>query len=124
MAYVLLGIGHLASHISKSGLSENVLQTLNLMQRTKFDFMGQHDLMQFYTGFSIVMGAMLIAFRLQSLLIKQPSKPVIILNILVSLLIFVPAVMYFHPVAYCFNAFSMICFTLALYQFAKSPNNV
>ncbi len=119
IAYMVLGVMHIISQFSKDRLSENVLQTLIIMKRTSFEFMGQHNLMQFYTGFSTTMGFMLFAFGLQALMIKQPNKSVVIVNILLSLIASVLAIIYFHPLAYSFLLFSTLCFTISL---IKSSN--
>ncbi|MDR2914636.1 MAG: hypothetical protein LBV74_07380 [Tannerella sp.] len=112
MAYMLLGALHLVSQTSKSGLSENVLQTFAEMKATTFNFMGQHDLMQFYTGFSITMGFMLFAFGLQAFLIKYPTLSVYIANAIVSIIASVLAILYFHPLAWSFLLFATLSFTI------------
>ena len=122
IAYIALGLMHLISQMSADGLSENVLQTLAVMKTTTFDFMGQHDLMQFYTGFSITMGFMLIAFGLQAFTIKQPAKSVIIVNMFASLIASVLAIVYFHPLAYTFLLFATAFFTISLIIKDKESN--
>ncbi len=114
IAYMLLGFMHLVSQMQKDGLSENVLQTLMRMKNTTFHFMGQHDLMQFYTGFSITMGFMLFAFGLQTFLINKPSRQIIVADILISLVVLILSIIYFHPLAYSFIAFSLLCFVICL----------
>lgn len=118
-AYMLLGIMHLLSQISTSGLSVNVLQVLEIMRKTSFDFMGQHSLMQFYTGFSVVMGVMLFAFGLQAFVIKRPNKSAIVVNMAVSLIVSVLAIMYFHPLAYLFLLFATFCFTISFFTYKE-----
>lgn len=114
VAYMLLGVMHLISQSSKDGLRENVLQSFVVMRAATFDFMGQHDLMQFYTGFSITMGFMLFAFGLQAFAIKQPAKSVAVANMLVSLVAAVLSVVYFHPLAWLFLFFAALCFAISL----------
>ena len=115
IACMLLGAMHLFVSLSpKEGVGENVLQTYVIMKETVFNFMGQHDLMQFYTGFSITMGFLLFAFGLQALVNSKPTKSTIIVNILVSLVTSILAIIYFHPLAYSILLFSTLCFVIAL----------
>lgn len=116
VAYMLLGVMHLLSQMSTDGLDENVLQVLAQMKETSFYFMGQHDLMQFYIGFSLTMGFMLFAFGLQALMIKNPTKSAVVVNTIVSLVAAILAIIYFHPLAYSFLLFSALCFAISYFK--------
>ncbi|AJW65118.1 hypothetical protein VO54_03692 [Elizabethkingia miricola] len=113
-AYMLLGALHLFYQFSKQKPTTNLMLTYTKMKETSFDFMGEHTLMQFYTGFSIMMGLMLFAFGFQAFMIKQPNRSVVIVNILISLTASILAVIYFHPLAYSFLLCASLCFILCL----------
>ena len=121
IACMLLGVMHLFVSLSpKDGVGENVLLTYANMKETIFDFMGQHDLMQFYMGFSITMGFMLFAFGLQAFVNNKPTKPIIIVNMMVSLVASVLAIIYFHPLAYTFLLFSTLCYVISFIKIIKA----
>lgn len=116
LAYITLGILHLSFAVFGSPNNENVAQTLTLMKQTSVQLMGQHNLLQFYTGFSLTMGFLLVAFGLQAYTIKQPTKKGIAVNIFVSAIATALAIIYFHPLAYSFLMFALICFAANYYK--------
>lgn len=107
---MLLGAMHLCAQISGGSYGENVLRAFATMRAAKFDFMGAHDLMQFYTGFSVTMGFMLFAFGLQAMLIRRPTRTVAITNAVMSLVAAVLAIVYFHPLAWTLLLLATLCF--------------
>lgn len=111
---MLLGALHLIYLTSVQKRPENVMQIYLKMERTTFDFMGEHTVMQFYTGFSIMMGFLLFAFGFQAFMIKQPNTPALFANIFLSFIASIIAVIYFHPLAYTCLLSATICFTLCL----------
>ena len=113
-SYMLLGALHLVYLISATKCSENIMQIYLKMERTTFDFMGEHTVMQFYTGFSVMMGFMLFAFGFQAFMIKQPNRSAIFANIFLSIIASIIAVIYFHPLAYTCLLSATFCFTLCL----------
>ncbi|WP_410669550.1 LIC_13387 family protein [Chryseobacterium sp. KMC2] len=119
--YMLLGALHLIYLISTPKRPQNVMQMYLKMERTTFDFMGEHTVMQFYTGFSVMMGFMFLAFRFQLFMIKQSSKPVIFANIFLSLIASIIAVIYFHPLAYTCLLSATFCFILSFINSNNRP---
>ncbi|MBL3547394.1 LIC_13387 family protein [Chryseobacterium sp. KMC2] len=113
-SYMLLGALHLVYLISAPKRPENVMQIYLKMERTTFDFMGEHTVMQFYTGFSVMMGFMLFSFGFQTFMIKQPNRSAIFANIFLSVIASIIAVIYFHPLAYTCLLSATLCFTLCL----------
>lgn len=116
---MLLGALHLVNLISAPKRPENVMQVYLKMERTAFDFMGEHTVMQFYTGFSVMMGFMLLVFVFQAFMIKQPNRSAIFANVFLSIIVSIIAVIYFHPLAYTLLLSATICFTLCL----TNPSN-
>lgn len=113
-SYILLGVSYLIYVFTEQKHPKNVIQVFSKMNETIFYFMGEHTLMQFYTGFSVMMGFMLVAFGFQALMIKQPNGHVIIVNAFLSLVASIIAVIYFHPLAYWLLLWATLCFTLCL----------
>lgn len=112
--YMLLGALHFIYVISAPKRPENVVQIYSKMESTKFDFMGEHTVMQFYTGFSVMMGLMLFAFGWQIFMSKQPNKAAILGYIFISIIASIIAVFYFHPLAYSCLISATIFFTLSM----------
>ena len=67
IAFVILGALHLAAHFAGSqNPNADTQAVLNQMQALKIDLFGQHDLLKFHNGFSIMMGVLLAVFGLQN----------------------------------------------------------
>lgn len=119
--YMLLGALHLIYLITAPKHPENVMQIYLKMERTAFDFMGEHTVMQFYTGFSVMMGFMLLAFGFQAFMTKQPNKSAIFANVFLSLIASIIAVIYFHPLAYTCLLSATFCFILSFINSNNRP---
>ncbi len=114
--YMVLGTLHTLSHLLNGASDDSQLtDTLAKMEAASFQFMGEHTLMQFYNGFSLTMGFLLFAFGLQAYMINQPDKRIIVTDILISMVILLLTVIYFHLLASAFAAAATICFTISLF---------
>lgn len=115
IAYMLLGSMHLFSHLlSGNNLDPQMTKTLAEMKNTIINIIGEHTLWQFYEGFSLTMGFLLIAFGLQAYMIDNPNKRIIITNIIITLVILVLTIKYFHLIASAFMLLALICFFISL----------
>ena len=81
--------------------------------------MGEHSLLKFHNGFSIMMGFLLSAFGIQNFLLAKEilnNKTAFISIIVITAIAFVIAVMFFHILALGFILFSLVCFTVAFFM--------
>lgn len=114
IAFILLGFLHLSAHF---GMDKNAeaSQLMLDMQSFKIQLFGEHDLLKFHNGFSIMMGFLISAFGLQNLLCAKfitENKKVLLASIGISLVSFIIAFIFFHILAYSFILFSLGCFSV------------
>ena len=120
-SFVLLGIGHLITYLflPKTPEQEKMIQ---VMKDFVISMPGPDStLFLFHEGFSLMMGLLLICYGTVNILFFAVdsfdflrSKPIAMLNVLVSLLAVVLSVIYFFIVPIVFTAISLIAFGLAL----------
>jgi|GEM_PF-3454685 len=116
LAFILLGILHLLAHFFGKPNDPILDKLLIDMQNFKINLMGEHSLLKFYNGFSIMMGFLLSAFGIQTFLLAKEildNKNAFISIIVISIIAFVIAVMFFHILAFGFIFISSVCFTIA-----------
>ena len=117
LTLALLGMLHLATDISarSQGDMPAIFQD---MAATKIRMLGTYSLLQFYTGFSVIMGVMLVLYGLNVWLTARGSfsaipKNMFAFNVIASLILFVLTVIYFHPLAYGFCLAAFLLFALS-----------
>ena len=119
IALILLGILHLLAH-TLGKPSDPVLDRLLLeMQNYKISLMGEHNILKFHTGFSIMMGFLISALGIQNFLLAKEilaNRMVFASVIMISAIAFMIAIMYFHILAYGFILFSLACSTIAFFR--------
>lgn len=116
IAFILLGIIHLLAQTFGKPDDPTLDRLLLDMQNYKIHLMGDHDLLKFHHGFSIMMGFLLSVFGFQNYLLAKEilSNNKILLSVLaISLIAFIIAVLFFHVLAFSFIAFSFVCFLIA-----------
>lgn len=121
IAFIILGLLHLMAHFGNS-LSLEPNQLMQDMQDYKINLFGEHNLLQFHTVFSIMMGFLISAFGLQNLLCTTfivDNKKALLSSILISAIAFIVALLYFHILAYGFILFSFLCYLLTYYKQVK-----
>lgn len=124
IAFLLLGLLLLFAHF---GMARNgdASQLMLDMQAYKIQLFGEHSLLKFHNGFSIMMGFLMAAFGLQSLLCAKfitQNKGALLTNLLVVIISVGIAFTYFHVLAYGFILFTTACYTLtALLSARKVP---
>ena len=122
IAFIILGLLHLVAHFGMT-LNQEPNQLMMDMQNYKINMFGEHNLLQFHSGFSLLMGFLISAFGLQSFLcadfIVKNRKP-LLASTAIAAVSFVIAFMYFHVLAYGFLLFSLACYTYTAFQGEKS----
>ncbi len=122
-ACMLLGAMHLTSHLLQGGVDFQMADTLTAMQNTTIQFMGKHTLLQFYNGFSLTMGFLLIAFGLQTFMIKKPSSQIAAVNSVITTVLFFLCVKYFHFLASAFIFTACVCFIVSFIKIRKDEKS-
>lgn len=120
---ILLGLLHLISHIFGKPNDPNLDKLLLDMQNFKIELMGEHNLLKFYNGFSIMMGFLLAAFGVQTYLLSNEilkNKTALLATIIITIIAFILAVMYFHVLAFSLIGISMICYVTAFVKYKGS----
>jgi hypothetical protein len=117
LTLALLGMLHLATDIlaRNQGDMPAIFQD---MAAYKIRMLGTYSLLQFYTGFSLIMGVMLVLYGLNVWLTARGSfsaipKNMFTFNVMASLILFVLTVVYFHPLAYGFCLVAFLLFALS-----------
>ena len=100
VVFMMLGVLHLLGHAA--GPAEEDLDVFVQMRAFTIEFMGTHDLLTFYNGFSVTMGALCIAFGGLAYLVgrRHPDPVVSRFAAMCTAGVGVLAVIYFHPLAW------------------------
>ena len=112
IAFILLGLLHLMAHFRMT-VGQEPNQLMIDMQNFKIDLFGEHSLLKFHSGFSIMMGFLISAFGLQNLLCADfilHNRKALLSTILISAAASGLAIAYFHILAYGFILFSLGCY--------------
>ncbi len=119
-SYVLLGIGHIATHLFLPKTPEQEQMILR-MKDFAIDMPGPDStLFLFHEGFSLMMGVLLISYGIANILFLSSdsldsltNKHIATLNIIVSLVAMILSAVYFFIVPIAFTTASVIAFGLA-----------
>lgn len=114
-AFIILGVLHIMAHIiGNINPNKTTIIVLNQMANHKIQLFGEHSLLKFHTGFSLMMGFLLLAFGIQNLLIaKIIYKKYLISIIIITAIILVLSIIYFHLLAIGFIFTSLVCYVLS-----------
>lgn len=117
-SYILVGLGHLVTSMSVPVTAERV-EIIQAMKDFPIVMLGtESNLYLFHEGFSLMMGFLLFAYGLLNLLVvrknKIPSKDIIAVNIVVSLVALALSIRYFFIVPIFFLGTALLCFAIAL----------
>ena len=126
ISFIILGLLHLNAHFSMSA-GEEGRQLMLDMQAFKIQLFGEHDLLKFHHGFSIMMSFLMIAFGLQNLLSAKSmvqNKGALLSSILISGISLIIAYLYFHILAYGVIFFSLLCFTLCAFMSEEKASQI
>lgn len=118
VSLMLLGALHLVAHFFMLA-QEDVPPIINDMHNFKIEMLGQHTLLQFHNGFSITMGFLLFAYGFQNMLLAAffiQHKKSILLAIVISLITFFLALIYFHVLAYGLLLLAMVFYLVAFFN--------
>jgi hypothetical protein len=115
IAFIVLGVLHTIAHIvGQLNLDEASLVVLNNMANHKIQLLGEHSLLKFHTGFSLMMGFLLSVFGIQNLLVtKTLNKKYLISTIIITGIALILSIAYFHVLATSFIFTSLICYILS-----------
>jgi hypothetical protein len=125
IAFIVLGFLHLLFQFGPKPDDLALHSLLADMENHKIKVMGVHSLLKFHNGFSVNMGFLLLAFGIQHLLLAKAilsNKTAFVSTIIITAVIFVIALIYFHALAFGFVFFSLFCFSMAFFQ-KKTINN-
>ena len=114
LTLALLGGVHLLAHFSLS--PEDAPPVIAQMEQTTIELMGTHTLLQFHVGFSVTMGALMIAYGAMIMLVgADPVRPAVQrLHVAICAVMVGLTLLYFHPLAWgmCLLALVMAAVSL------------
>lgn len=116
LAFILLGILHLLTQVFGKPNDPNLDKLLVDMQNFKINFMGDHNMLKFHSGFSIMMGFLLSAFGIQNFLLAREilnNKAASLSMIAIAACCLIIAVKFFHVLAFGLIGISLVCFLVA-----------
>lgn len=116
IAFILLGFLHLTAHFM-GGLKPDskLIILLNDMNGYKIQLLGEHSLLKFHNGFSIMMGFLLSSLGVQNLIAsKSINKNYLTSSIVITGISLMISVLFFHLLAIGFISFSFICYILSI----------
>lgn len=126
-AFVFLGIIHLLAHISMPKTPEQLILSQS-MEQFKVNLLGSGtNVLDFYDGFSIIMGFILFSYGLLNLFLIKYNynatsnfRPILLLNSLVAIIACVLSIQFFFiipPIA--LTAIASLAFVLAYFMSYK-----
>ncbi len=115
ISFIALGMLHITAHvIGNLNPDKATIAILNQMANHKIQLFGEHSLLKFQTGFSLMMGFLLSAFGIQNLMVEDMvNKKYLISTIIITAIALVLSITYFHLLATAFIFISLICYTLS-----------
>ena len=121
---VLIILGGLHLHYYFTGPGPADLDILASMQAYEINIMGSHNLLQFHSGFSVMMGIMLMIYGGLIWLTDQSegikvSRNTRIFNIVSCLVLSFISFVYFHPLAYGFCLLAALLLALSFYKTSR-----
>ena len=111
-ALATLGIIHLLAHFAMVA-PDDAQSVIDAMTNYKLELFGEHSLMKFHNGFSVMMGFLMLLLGVQNYLLAPHiinNKSILSIIILGSLILLGIALYYFHILAYGFLFFSSLCY--------------
>lgn len=115
VAFIILGALHITAHvIGNLNQDERTLSLFGQMEAYEIQLFGNHNLLKFHNGFSLMMGFLISVFGIQnSIVSKRPTKNYMISSIIISLIMLGLSVWYFHLLATTFILVSLLCYLIA-----------
>jgi len=118
IAFILLGIAHLSVAAIGAPESEQLTRLLADMQNYKINLFGEHDLLKFHNGFSLMMGFLLSSFGAQNLVLSEAivtNSKAQWTTVVITAIALVISILYFHLFADGLILFSLACYCIALF---------
>lgn len=118
VVFTLLGLFHLLTHFGMT-LGQKPPSVLKDMEAFRIDLLGEHNLLKFHNGFSIMMGFLLMAYGLQNFLQAKyisGKRSSMIAPIITASIAFAITVIFFHPLAYGMVMVSLLFYVVVLFQ--------
>lgn len=125
LAFILLGILHLLAQAFGKPNDPNLDELLLDMQNFKINFMGDHNMLKFHSGFSIMMGFLLSAFGIQNFLLAREilnNKTSFLSIIITAACSFIIAVIFFHVLAFGLIGIFLVCFLIVFIKQSLDEN--
>jgi hypothetical protein len=131
-SFVLLGIGHLLAHLSMPKTEEQMI-LVRSMEQFKVNLLGSGtNVLDFYNGFSIVMGFSILSYGLLNLVLIKYNyssfsnlRPILLLNGLVAIITCILSIQFFFilpPVL--LTGIATLAFALAYSTSPKEKKNL
>ena len=118
---ILLGAIHLMAHFTMRPSDAALDKLLADMENYKIELLGEHNLLKFYFGFSVMMGFLLIALGILNLFFsKLINKAAIYATIIILVIAFIIAFNYFHVLAFGFIFISILCYIISLIVYHRN----
>jgi hypothetical protein len=116
IAFIVLGMLHISVQIlGNFSQSASTIAMRHAMEMHKINLIGEHNLLQFYLGFSFMMGFLLSVFGIQNLFLSNVlNKKICIVTIVFTSIILLLSIVYFHLLATSFILFSLVCYIISL----------
>lgn len=113
--FIVLGILHTIAHIAGNLKHDQAsIVLINQMANHKIQLLGEHSLLKFHTGFSLMMGLLLSSFGIQNLLVaKILNKKYLLSTIIITIFALILSILYFHILATMFILLSLIGYILS-----------
>ena len=117
LTMALLGGLHLLAHFSLR--PEDAPPVIEQMRQTTIELMGTYTLLQFHTGFSVTMGALLIAYgsMIGLIALDMPCRSVRGLHAVICAVLVGLTLLYFHPLAW---GMCLLALIMALMSFRST----
>lgn len=114
IAFIILGLLHLMAHfVGSFFLDQKAIELMGQMDNFKIQLFGEHSLLKFHTGFSLMMGLLISAFGIQNFLAADSiSKKYLMSVIIITAIALVLSITYLHILPTVFISISLICYIL------------
>lgn len=112
---IILGVLHTLYFIFAVASKEPIIyDTLSgVTKKGVIWILGERSLLEYYNGYSLSMGLLLVSYGLLAMVTKRTCKAVI-LSVIISFSALIISIVYFHVLAYTLMALSFIAYVLAL----------
>lgn len=119
-ALIIIGMLHLVGHFSMAPTKEQMILASKMEAFKVSPLIMESNMLNFYTGFSLLMAFLIISYGLINLLLLKHTsdksldfRPFLLLNSLVASVSFLVSVLYFFILPIVFTGIASLAFVLA-----------